>query len=108
MIPVRKMTNSIAHTLPFEGGLEMTGAKSRGADALAMVNPGAAAIDIGTTMHMAAVNSNRDDNPVRALCTFTGDLHAMAPSRSEEPTYAHQSIMRNSYAVFTCTKKSTT
>ena len=56
----------------------MTGAKSRSADALAMVNPGAAAIDIGSTMHMAAVNPNTDDNPVRAFGTFTGDLHDMA------------------------------
>ena len=56
----------------------MTGAKSRSADALAMVNSGAAAIDIGSTMHMAAVNPNTDDNPVRAFGTFTGDLHDMA------------------------------
>lgn len=56
----------------------MTGAKSRGVEALSMVNPGAAAIDIGSTMHMAAVNPNADDNPVRAFGTFTGDLHDMA------------------------------
>lgn len=56
----------------------MTGAKSPGADALSMVNPGAAAIDIGSTMHMAAINPNIDDNPVRAFGTFTGDLHDMA------------------------------
>src|SRR3546814_19578145 len=78
MIPVRKVTNSIAHTLPFEGGCDMIGTKSRGADALAMVNPGAAAIDIGSTIHMAAVNPNTDDNPVRAFGTFTGDLQDMA------------------------------
>jgi hypothetical protein len=44
-----------------------------------MVNPaGAAAIDIGSTMHMAAINPNADNNPVRAFGTFTGGLHAMA------------------------------
>jgi transposase len=46
--------------------------------ALSMVNPRAAAIDIGSTMHMAAINPNADDNPVRAFGTFTGDLHDMA------------------------------
>ena len=56
----------------------MTGAKSPGSDALSMVNPGAAAIDIGSTMHMAAINPQVDDNPVRAFGTFTGDLHEMA------------------------------
>lgn len=56
----------------------MAGAKSPGADTLAMVNPGAAAIDIGSTMHMAAINPQADDNPVRAFGTFTGDLHEMA------------------------------
>jgi hypothetical protein len=44
----------------------MTGAKSGGMDAMAMVNPGAAAIDIGSTMHMAAINPSADDKPVRA------------------------------------------
>lgn len=56
----------------------MTGAKSPGLGALSMVNPGAAAIDIGSTMHMAAINPQADGNPVRAFGTFTGDLHDMA------------------------------
>lgn len=56
----------------------MTGAKSGRMDGLPMVNPGAAAIDIGSTMHMAAVNPQADGNPVRAFGTFTGDLHDMA------------------------------
>lgn len=43
----------------------MTEANPSGADALAMVNLGAAAIDIGSTMHMAAINSQADDNSVR-------------------------------------------
>lgn len=46
--------------------------------ALSMVNPRAAAIDIGSTMHMAAINPNAADDPVRAFGTFTGDLHDMA------------------------------
>src|SRR6195952_1172694 len=56
----------------------MTDARSKNMDALSMVNPRAAAIDIGSTMHMAAINPNTDDNPVRAFGTFTGDLHEMA------------------------------
>ena len=52
--------------------------KSSAIDAMAMVNPRAAAIDIGSTMHMAAINPQADDNPVRAFGTCTGDLHEMA------------------------------
>jgi transposase len=56
----------------------MTRAKSGSKDALSMVNPRAAGIDIGSTMHMAAINQDADDNPVREFGTFTGDLHDMA------------------------------
>jgi len=42
------------------------------------VNVGAAAIDIGSKMHMAAVNPACTDNPVRAFGTFTQDLHNLA------------------------------
>lgn len=45
---------------------------------LKMVNPKAAAIDIGSTMHMAAVNPDANDTPVRAFGTFTRDLHDLA------------------------------
>jgi transposase len=45
---------------------------------LKMVNPRAAAIDIGSTMHMAAVNPGSDDMPIRAFGTFTQDLHDLA------------------------------
>lgn len=45
---------------------------------LKMVNSGAAAIDIGSTMHMAAVNPDSTDMPVRAFGTFTQDLHDLA------------------------------
>jgi transposase len=45
---------------------------------LKMVNPRAAAIDIGSIMHMAAVNPDACDTPVRAFGTFTQDLHDLA------------------------------
>ena len=45
---------------------------------LKLVNPGAAAIDIGSTVHLAAVNPDSDDMPVRAFGTFTQDLHNLA------------------------------
>jgi transposase len=42
------------------------------------VNTGAAAVDIGSKMHMAAVDPTRTDTPVRAFGTFTQDLHDLA------------------------------
>ena len=39
---------------------------------------GKPAIDIGSTMHMAAVNPDACDTPVRAFGTFTQDLHDLA------------------------------
>ncbi|MCX8507969.1 MAG: transposase, partial [Rhodobacteraceae bacterium] len=45
---------------------------------LKMVNPSAAAIDIGSAMHMAAVSPDASDTPVRAFGTFTRDLHDLA------------------------------
>jgi len=56
----------------------MNSSKSAKVGDLPMVMPGAAAIDIGSTMHMAAVNPDADDRPVRVFGTFTGDLHDMA------------------------------
>ena len=44
---------------------------------MAMVHPNAAAIDIGATMHMAAVGADRTSEPVRSFGTFTGDLHRL-------------------------------
>ena len=41
---------------------------------LAVVNPNAAAIDIGATMHVAAVGADRASDPVRSFGTFTADL----------------------------------
>ena len=39
------------------------------------VHPNAAAIDVGATMHMAAVRADRTPEPVRSFGTFTTDLH---------------------------------
>ena len=39
------------------------------------VNVGAAAVDIGSREHMAAVYPDVADAPVRAFGTFTHDLH---------------------------------
>ncbi|MBB1493365.1 transposase, partial [Paracoccus sp. MC1854] len=45
---------------------------------LKVVNSNAAAIDIGSKMHMAAVHPDRADLPVRVFGTFTRDLHDLA------------------------------
>jgi transposase len=42
------------------------------------VHPHAAAIDIGATLHVAAVGPDRDPEPVRSFGTFTTDLHRLA------------------------------
>src|ERR1039458_7353240 len=42
-----------------------------------MVHPNAAAIDVGATMHMAAVRAERTPEPVRSFGTFTTDLHRL-------------------------------
>jgi transposase len=42
------------------------------------VHAHAAAIDIGATLHVAAVNPECDPEPVRSFGTFTGDLHRLA------------------------------
>jgi len=46
--------------------------------AIEMVNAGAAAVDIGSREHMAAVNPDVTDTPVKAFGTFTHDLHDLA------------------------------
>ena len=48
------------------------------APAIETVNVGAAAVDIGSREHMAAVNPDVTDAPVRAFGTFTHDLHDLA------------------------------
>src|SRR4051794_11433575 len=44
----------------------------------APVHPHAAAVDIGATLHVAAVSPRCDPEPVRTFGTFTGDLHRLA------------------------------
>jgi transposase len=45
---------------------------------LSPVHSAAAAIDIGATMHVAAVGPDRDEQPVRTFRTFTDDLRRLA------------------------------
>ena len=56
----------------------MTKIKTGGHPDMQLVNPGAAAVDIGSKMHMAAVNPHICDISVRAFGTFTQDLHELA------------------------------
>jgi transposase len=42
-----------------------------------MVHPNAAAIDVGATMHVAAVRADRTLEPMRSFGTFTTDLHRL-------------------------------
>lgn len=56
----------------------MTKSRTGGHPEMKLVNPGAAAVDIGSTMHMAAVNPESCDTPVRAFGTFTRDLYDLA------------------------------
>src|SRR6266571_3364606 len=61
------------------GGLEMNRnrSKSRVDRTMPMVHPNAAAIDVGATMHVAAVRADRAPEPVRSFGTFTADLHRL-------------------------------
>ncbi len=52
--------------------------KSRAPRHWSLVHPAAAAIDIGATMHVAAVGPDRDEQPVRTFRTFTDDLERLA------------------------------
>ncbi len=51
--------------------------KSRDGGKMPMVHPNAAAIDVGATMHMAAVGADRAPEPVRSFGTFTADLRRL-------------------------------
>ena len=61
---------------------------SHGSAKLTTINAAAAAIDIGSKMHMAAVDPACSDNPVRSFGTFTRDLHQLAQQHDREN--AHQ------------------
>lgn len=51
--------------------------KSKVDRTMPMVHPNSAAIDVGATMHMAAVRADRTPEPVRSFGTFTSDLHRL-------------------------------
>jgi hypothetical protein len=75
-IPIRKMTIGIAQTLLLiiDWRIASPRRQPAGRPELKAVNVGAAAIDIGSKMHMAAVNPACIDVPVRSFGTFTQDL----------------------------------
>jgi Transposase len=79
-IPIRKMTIGIAQTLLLiiDWRIAMPKRTTGDQPELKPVNVGAAAIDIGSKMHMAAVNPACTDVPVRSFGTFTQDLHDLA------------------------------
>jgi hypothetical protein len=79
-IPIRKMTIGIAQTLllVIEWRIAMPKRTTGDRPELKPVNVGAAAIDIGSKMHMAAVNPSCNNTPVRSFGTFTQDLHDLA------------------------------
>ena len=52
--------------------------RSKNDRAMPMVHPNAAAIDVGSTLLMAAVRADRTSEPVRSFGTFTTDLHRLA------------------------------
>ena len=52
--------------------------QSRRGREMSPVHAHAAAVDIGATLHVAAVGPDRDPEPVRGFGTFTADLHRMA------------------------------
>ena len=51
--------------------------KSKVDRTMPVLHPNAAAIDVGATMHMAAVSTDRTPEPVRSFGTFTVDLHRL-------------------------------
>ena len=52
--------------------------KSRSKRDISPTHPDAAAIDIGATLHVAAVRPDKFSEPVRSFGTFTDDLHRLA------------------------------
>ena len=52
--------------------------RSRPRRDIAPVHSHAAAVDIGATLHVAAVRPGCDPEPVRTFGTFTTDLHRLA------------------------------
>lgn len=56
----------------------MTTTKTGDQPEVPLLNPSAAAMDIGATMHKAAVSPDASETPNRAFGTFTEDLRALA------------------------------
>ncbi len=52
--------------------------KCRSKRDISPTHPDAAAIDIGATLHVAAVRPDKFSEPVRSFGTFTDDLHRLA------------------------------
>src|ERR1700757_5485208 len=79
-IPIRKTTIGVAQTLLLiiDWRIAMPKRTTGNRPELKPVNVGAAAIEIGSKMHMAAVNPASADEPVRSFGTFTQDLHDLA------------------------------
>ncbi len=46
--------------------------------AMSPIHPHAASVDVGATLHVAAVGPGADAEPVRSFGTFTADLNRMA------------------------------
>jgi hypothetical protein len=80
-IPIRNLMNCAAQPFRWrqQEELEMNPkrSKSRHGHKMPLVHPNAAAIDVGATMHMAAVRADRIPEPVRSFGTFTADLHRL-------------------------------
>jgi hypothetical protein len=79
-IPVRKLISLRGSASPLQPrGAIVTKSKRRHPERdFTFTHPHAAAIDIGSRMHVAAVPPDRDTEPVRAFGTCTGDLRHLA------------------------------
>ncbi len=79
MIPDRKVTDLHGPRSPeLIGGDSTSKTTTGGPPDLEPVNPFAAAIDIGSKMHMAVVDPDSTTMPVRAFGTSKEDLHDLA------------------------------
>ena len=54
------------------------GTSSGSGQRLSTINPDAAGLDVGATVHVLAVPSDLDERPVRTFRTLSGDLHRLA------------------------------
>ena len=68
-------------------GRNKSKSKNKGRRTMSVVHPNAAAIDVGATMHMAAVNPDCSPEPVRSFGTFTADLHRLIDCSMPVPMF---------------------